>query len=735
MRTKEKNMATPQLSPGVLVREIDLTVGRVENVVDTTGALAGPFRLGPVEEPIRITSQQQYIDTFGKPISTDRQYEYWMTGSEFLSYGGVLSVTRVDGTTLNNANAGTDEASSSSLKIKNFDEYEASYSESTEYYYAARNPGTWGNGIKVCQIDAQADQRLTINTANPAGAGVTIGFGVTMAIDTTIPGSGTTSTFSGYLKGIITGINTISDGSSTIDVKVVSRVEQSGTGTTVTNVDYEPNNLGVSFPSSGTISIVNTGTDASPVASATTAVTAQVDWYDQQTLGLTNSTVLWKSIAPRPRTSNYAATRGGRFDTINIAVVDDNGGITGSESNILEKYNGVSKAADATFDAANPVRSYYKKYISNNSSYIFVGDNPSVDADTTHGTVPTASGFSANFTANTSSSGLWGQNAESKVFSGLGAVTYSLAGGVDYSANGGMTATLGNLKTAYELYSNKDEEQVDFLLMGPSCSTELESQAKANLLISLANSRKDCLAVISPHRANVVNVTSSTTQTTNVVRFFSALTSSSFAVFDSGYKYVYDRFNDEFRYLPCNGDVAGIMVRTGINSFPWFSPAGAQRGALNNAVKLAYNPSKDQRDTLYSARINPIVSQGSGPILFGDKTGLSYASAFDRINVRRLFISVETALESAAQSQLFEINDSDTRDNFVNIVTPFLRDIQANRGIENFKVVCDSSNNTPSVIDNNEFRADIFIQPTRSINYINLTFVATRSGITFSESV
>ena len=735
MRTKEKNMATPQLSPGVLVRELDLTVGRVENVVDTTGALAGPFRLGPVEEPIRITSQQQYIDTFGKPISTDRQYEYWMTGSEFLSYGGVLSVTRVDGTTLNNANAGTDEASSSSLKIKNFDDYEASYSESTEYYYAARNPGTWGNGIKVCQIDAQADQRLTINTANPAGAGVTIGFGVTMAIDTTIPGSGTTSTFSGYLKGIITGINTISDGSSTIDVKVVSRVEQSGTGTTVTNIDYEPNNLGASFPSSGTISIVNTGTDASPVASATTAVTAQVDWYDQQTLGLTNSTVLWKSIAPRPRTSNYAATRGGRFDTMNIAVVDDNGGITGAEGNVLEKYNGVSKAADATFDAANPVRSYYKKYISNNSSYIFVGDNPSVDADTTHGTVPTASGFSANFTANTSSSGLWGQNAESKVFSGLGAVTYSLAGGVDYSANGGMTATLGNLKTAYELYSNKDEEQVDFLLMGPSCSTELESQAKANLLISLANSRKDCIAVISPHRANVVNVTSSATQTTNVVRFFSALTSSSFAVFDSGYKYVYDRFNDEFRYLPCNGDVAGIMVRTGINSFPWFSPAGSQRGALNNAVKLAYNPSKDQRDTLYSARINPIVSQGSGPILFGDKTGLSYASAFDRINVRRLFIAVETALESAAQSQLFEINDSDTRDNFVNIVTPFLRDIQANRGIENFKVVCDSSNNTPSVIDNNEFRADIFIQPTRSINYINLTFVATRSGITFSESV
>ncbi len=735
MRTKEKNMATPQLSPGVLVRELDLTVGRVENVVDTTGALAGPFRLGPVEEPIRITSQQQYIDTFGKPLSTDRQYEYWLTGSEFLSYGGVLSVTRVDGDTLNNANAGTDEASSSSLKIKNFDDYESAYSESTEYYYAARNPGSWGNGIKVCQIDAQADQRLTINTANPAGAGVTLGYGVTMAINTSLPGSGTTSVFTGYLKGIITGITTIAEGSSTIDVKVVSRVHQSGTGTTVTNVDYEPNNLGASFPSTGTISIVNSGTDASPTASATTSVTAQVDWYDQQTLGLTNSTVLWKSIAPRPRTSNYASTRGGRFDTLNIAVVDDNGGITGSESNILEKYNGVSKAKDATFDAANPVRSYYKKYISNNSAYVFVGDNPSTDADLAHGTVPTPLGFSANFTANTLSAGLWGQDSASVVFSGIGPVSYTMAGGVDYSASGGMSATLGNLKTAYELYSNKDDQSVDFLLMGPSCSSELESQAKANLLISLANSRKDCIAVISPHRANVVNVTNSTTQTTNVVRFFSALTSSSFAVFDSGYKYIYDRFNDEFRYLPCNGDTAGLMVRTGINAFPWFSPAGQQRGALNNAVKLAYNPNKDQRDTLYSARINPIVSQGSGPILFGDKTALSYASAFDRINVRRLFIAVETALESAAQSQLFEINDSDTRDNFVNIVTPFLRDIQANRGIENFKVICDASNNTPDVIDNNEFRADIFIQPTRSINYISLTFVATRSGITFSESV
>ena len=298
-----------------------------------------------------------------------------------------------------------------------------------------------------------------------------------------------------------------------------------------------------------------------------------------------------------------------------------------------------------------------------------------------------------------------------------------------------MTASLGNLKTSYELFSNKDETEVDYILMGPSGASLLESQAKANLIISLANSRKDCIACVSPHREGIVGVTNATTQTNNVLEFYSSVSSSSFAIFDSSWKYTYDRFNNEFRYLPCNGDIAGLCVRTSINAFPWFSPAGARRGILNNAVKLAYNPNKDQRDLLYSARVNPISNvRGSGIQLFGDKTGLSYASAFDRINVRRLFLTVEQALEGAANAQLFEINDEETRENFTNIVTPYLRDIQANRGIENFRVICDQSNNTPAVVDNNEFRADIFIQPSKSINYITLTFVATRTGISFAES-
>jgi phage tail sheath protein FI len=275
------------------------------------------------------------------------------------------------------------------------------------------------------------------------------------------------------------------------------------------------------------------------------------------------------------------------------------------------------------------------------------------------------------------------------------------------------------------------------LIGGPSGgATIYESQAKANELIAIADIRKDCVATISPHRDDVVNVANSDTQTNNIVKFFDPLTSSSYAVFDTGYKYVFDRFNNQFRYIACNADVAGLMARTSINQYPWFSPAGASRGALNNAVKLAYNPSQAQRDTLYPKRINPIIfSPGAGIILFGDKTALSYTSAFDRINVRRLFLTLESSIERAARAQLFEFNDTITRANFINIVEPYLRDVKSKRGITDFVVVCDESNNTPDVIDGNQFKADIYIKPARSINFIGLTFVATRTGVSFEEII
>ena len=293
------------------------------------------------------------------------------------------------------------------------------------------------------------------------------------------------------------------------------------------------------------------------------------------------------------------------------------------------------------------------------------------------------------------------------------------------------------------LFENTEEFDIDFLLMGSGSMSREDTQALSSKLISIAEIRKDTVAFISPNRGSVLvdtvgsaQILSSSDITDNLVKYYSPIPSSSYAVFDTGYKYMYDRFADTFRYVPMNGDIAGTCARNDINNFPWFSPAGTARGSILNAVKLAYNPSQIQRDKLYSNRINPIIfSPGAGIILFGDKTGLGKASAFDRINVRRLFIFLEDAISAAARDQLFEFNDEITRTNFVNIVEPFMRDVQSKRGVTDFRVVCDETNNTAAVIDNNEFIADIFIKPARSINFIGLTFVATRTGISFEEVI
>ena len=729
-------MATPQLSPGVLIREVDLTVGRAENVLDNIGAIAGPFPIGPVNEVTQINTSQQLIDTFGKPQSNDNQFEYWMTASSFLSYGGVIKVVRTSGTGLNNGNAGVGIASTTVLAIENKDNYEGNWKTATNFTYAAKNPGSWSNTMKVCYIDNLADQTIGITTESLTTAGAIIGYGITTSIDgVVLPGAGSTSEFKGYLKGIITGVSTDAvTKASTVDVKITSRVSYAGTETAI---DYAESDPARSFESADTVYFVNnSGINTGPAANTTWSTSSIADWYDQQTLGLTNSTVYWKTIASKPVTSNYVSERQGANDSLHLVVVDDTGDITGVQGNILEKHTFLSKAKDAVADGESGKKTYYKDYLVDNSSQIYAGYNPSQGTDAYWLTSPKADGFSTAYTKYTTADGTWGVNAQGINFSSLGNVSYTFGGGVDYGSADSYAATLGNLLTSYNKFKNKDDVAVDFLIMGPGLTVESETQAKANLLLSICGSRKDCMATISPHRANVVNVTNSTTQTNNLLKFFSPLSSSSYGVFDSGYKYMYDRFNNEFRWVPCNGDIAGLMVRTGINAYPWFSPAGQQRGILNNAVKLAYTPDKDQRDLLYSSRINPIINQkGNGILLFGDKTGLGYASAFDRINVRRLFLTVEQSLEGAANAQLFELNDANTRSNFVNIVEPYLRDVQAKRGLYDFLVVCDETNNTPDIIDNNEFRADIYLKPTKSINYVTLTFVATRTGVAFEEIV
>ena len=720
-------MATPQLSPGVLTREVDLTVGRAENVLDNIGAIAGPFAIGPVDEATDISTEQDLISVFGEPKSTDAQYEYWMAASSYLSYGGVLKVVRTAGTTLANANAGVNAASATMTganRIDNYDDYIQNHSESTDFTFAAKNPGSWSNNLKVCVIDDAADQTLTLASIGAA----TVGMAVTTALEAVeIPGVGSTSSFTGYLKSIITSVNTTT---KVVDVKIVSRVAEDGTET---KVDYAEGTNYASFQAADQVYVINnSGVKVGSVAAANTVV----DWYDQQTLGLTNSTVYWKSIAGKPKTNKYSLDRNGKNDGIHVVVVDDLGDVTGIQGQILEKHTNLSKALDAVSDVNSPQKIWYEQFLADYSDNIYAGGNPSAANDTYWNTVPLATGFSSGFTKNTTAQGLWGQNAQGITFGAIGKKTYTLSGGVDYAAGGGMGAALADLITSYGKFSNKDEVEVDYLITGPGCSTKSESQAKANYVISLANERKDCVATVSPHRADVVGVTNDDTQTTNVIDFFSTLSSSSYAVFDSGYKYMYDRFNNKFRYVPCNGDIAGLMTRTNIVAYPWFSPAGQQRGIINNAIKLAYNPDKAQRDKLYPARINSVITQpGIGTLLFGDKTGLGYASAFDRINVRRLFLTIEQALEKAAEAQLFELNDELTRANFRNIVEPYLRDIEAKRGLYGFLVVCDTTNNTPDVIDNNEFRADIFLKPAKSINYVTLTFVATRTGVSFEEVV
>ena len=726
------------VSPGVKVREVDLTVGRIDALSDQTGAICGPFSQGPVLEPILVENEQELLDLFGKPISSDRQYEYWYSAANYLQYGGVLRVARIDGANLRNANVGAvGVASTSTLKIKSYEDYKNNYESTSSYRFASRNPGTWANGLKVAVIDGAADQKLTVGAA--ATAALQVGYAVTQSTNSVVAGVGTTSINDGYLQGIITGI-----GVSTIDVKVINRVSAAGT---VFPVDYTEGgayaftsgtatNVGfgtTSTPGTGLSILSSSSTLAAPAAGLQTSVTLTssdiLDWYDNQYIQLDNGQILWKSVAEKPGTSGFSDARNSKNDQLHVVVIDDKGSISGNSSTILEKHAFLSKATDAVNSLGSKV--YYKDYIADNSNYLFVG------VSTGNGSI--AAGIQTGFTA-TSTENVWGTDTQDIVFNVAGNQLYTLVGGKDYAGvnnEGGYSTTLGDIIGGYELFENEAEYAVNFLINGPGVPNDKEgSQAKANKLIAIAEGRKDCIAVVSPHRESVVDVTSSKTQTDNVVQFFDALTSSSYVVFDSGYKYQFDRFNNKFQYIPLNADVAGLMARTSQEQYPWFSPAGTQRGAILNTVKLAYNPSKVQRDTLYTRRVNPVIfSPGGGFVLFGDKTGLGYASAFDRINVRRLFLTLEATIEIAARTQLFEFNDDITRANFRNIVEPYLRDVQAKRGITDFVVICDETNNTPDVIDANEFKADIFIKPARSINFIGLTFVATRTGVAFEEVV
>ena len=658
-----------QVSPGVLVKEVDLT-NVVPAVSTSIGAIAGAFEKGPVNEITAISSEEELVKIFGKPNGSN--FETFFTASNFLQYGNALRVVRAESGILNAMSGG------SGLLIKNNDDYSNNYAagQASSGEFGARTAGTHGNslGVALCSSAAAYEETFSGNSG-------------TLGVVDGTPAAGATTV------NIDAGGGSAGAGGAKFNVgDIVHFFEADGQEYEVTGISTDTLTIRQKDDPNGK-GLKTALTDA-------TNVRRRFRFYDL--------------FDAAPGTSTFATGKGVTLDELHIVVFDRTGDISGFRADtagertlsVLETYAGVSQHPNAKTSQGNA--NFYPEVIFRQSEFIYWLDHPSVL--TNAGTARTAGQSYATGTGTT------------------GEITFSLSGGTDDFA-----LTVGELDSAYTLYEDAETVDVNLIMAGAS-PAGTDGITHATNLIDIAEKRKDVVVFISPRRADVVNVTSSTTQTSNVKTFFDALSSSSYCVFDSGYKFQFDKFNDVFRFIPLNGDIAGLCANTDNVADPFFSPAGFNRGQIRGAVKLAYNPNKAQRDILYPARINPVITiAGQGTVLFGDKTALAKPSAFDRINVRRLFILLEKAIATASKFQLFEFNDEFTRAQFRNLVEPFLRDIQGRRGITDFSVVADGTNNTGEVIDRNEFVADIFIKPARSINFIQLNFIAVRTGVAFSE--
>ena len=658
-----------QVSPGVLVTEKDLT-NIIPAVSTSSGGIVLTAAKGPIDEITTISSETELVDIFGKPNSSN--FEEFFCAANFLGYGNNLKVVRPITGVVNACVSGT------AIIIKNTTDYLDNYGHAASFganvgAYAAREPGTLGNNLKisVCSNStAFGPHSMSGNLVNDNAAAIG---------DTTI---------------------TVDDGSLT----QVGDILEFGDTSNVPSTDGAPSGF--------FYKVTSISTHVLTIARFNPA-TGQTESGGLRHAVVDNAKFLrhWEyyfNFDNPPTTSDDVSNAGGSLDEMHIAVLDEDGGITGTAGELLETFPGVSQASDAKDASGNS--NYYADVIYSQSKFVYVMDHETTLANA--GSAKTGQTF---------------DNTQGDAFV---VKTYSLASGTD-----DYVATNAEIATAYEKFNDADNVDLSLLICGPSqTGADATGDTKATAVMDIATARKDCVAFISPARADVVGVANAITQTQNVVGFADGLPSTSYAVIDSGYKYQYDRYNDVYRYVPLNGDTAGLCARTDSIADAWFSPGGFNRGQIRGAVKLAYNPNQTQRDELYKSRVNPVVSfPGQGTVLFGDKTAQSKPSAFDRINVRRLFIVLEKAISTAAKFQLFEFNDEFTRAQFRNLVEPFLRDVQGRRGMTDFSVVCDDSNNTGDVIDRNEFRADIFIKPNRSINFIQLNFIATRTGVSFSE--
>ena len=692
-------------SPGVHVREIDLTT-IVPAVSTSIGAIAGAFEKGPVNSIVTVGSEEDLVKVFGKPQNSSNQFETFFTAANFLQYTDQLKVVRCESGVTNAIASGT------SILIRDDDHYEDSFKDGQASVgeWAARTAGIHGNslGVSIC-ANATAYEETAVTTTSAEEA---LGQTVISVTD-----------------GTVFTIHDIVNFGETLGFEY--QVTAADASTITIKLKDDPNGVGLQ----------------STIASGTN-IRRRWRFYDL--------------FDAAPGTSDYATqNQRGTLDEIHVVVYDQHGEINGFavESNgnrtsaVLETFANLSKNPNCKSPQGDSV--YYADKIFRTSSFIYWMDHNS--AGTNWGTDFTGEtsqivmedggtdGAGANAGDNIvlDATGTSNEDENGNIELEIGGTSYAaldtpttsnLKNGTDDYA-----VTAGELEIAYDNFEDTESVDVNLILggkgggAGDSASTQ---DTHVTMLHALVETRRDCVAFASPHRSATVGVSSSITATDNVVDAFDLCPSSSYMVFDSSYKQMYDKYNDVFRFVPMNGDTAGLCAFTDQVADAWFSPGGFNRGNVRGAIKLSYNPKKSERDQLYRARINPIVDfPGQGVVLFGDKTALAKPSAFDRINVRRLFLVLEKAISTAAKFSLFEFNDEFTRAQFRNLIEPFLRDVQGRRGIFDFRVVCDDTNNTGEVIDRNEFIGDIYIKPARSINFITLNFIAVRTGVEFSEVV
>jgi hypothetical protein len=650
-----------QVSPGVVTKEVDKT-NVVPPVSSGIGVMVGHFSKGPVEEITIINTEEELVNTFGKPNGTN--YEDWFTAANFLQYSSNLRVIRADA-----ANAKNAVGAGSALDIKNRADYDTIGAAGS--VWTAKTMGAHGNALKVsiCAGANGFSQKYAAGTGGVNGAksagdtSVTVDDGTKFNVGDIITFDGTSGADTGHTtKYEVTNIAT--------HVLTIRQSDQvNGGGLTSAVLDNEE-------------------------------ITRRWKFHD-----------LFDSA---PATSTWAADKGYVNDEMHIVVYDHTGAITGFDADaagqrtaaVLETFGFVSQGGIAKTPQGGS--NYYVNVLNDTSKHVYWGSH--------HSSINTDGGKSTPTDGTTYVQPT--DNAQ--------VIDTALTNGVD------ATPSVGEKKTSLDLLDN-DTTEVDLIMSG-ACGSGADGITHAQNVVALAEARKDAVAFISPRSGDVVGGASNSAKTTAVTTFFGNINSSSYCVFDSGYKYMFDKYNDVYRYVPLNGDIAGITANTDLVADAWFSPAGYNRGGVRGVTKLAFNPSKAERDLLYQNRVNPVCTfPGQGTVLFGDKTALSRPSAFDRINVRRLFLVLEKAISNAAKFQMFEFNDAFTRAQFVNLVEPFLRDVQGRRGISDFSVIADETNNTGEVIDRNEFVGDIFVKPARSINFVQLNFIAVRTGVAFSE--